>query len=125
MVPSAVVLEEGLPLTVNGKVDRVRLPVPDHGAGTTGSAPRDDRGEALCRLFGEVLGVEPVGPEDGFFELGGHSLLAVRLVARLRAEPGREVAVRDVFGHPTVRGVAGCLDGPATARPVLRRRAAT
>jgi hypothetical protein len=40
------------------------------------------------------------------------------------AAPGREVAVRDVFGHPTVRG-AGCLDGPATARPVLRRRAAT
>ncbi len=124
MVPSVVVLADGLPLTVNGKVDRARLPVPDYG-GTTGGTPRDDREEALCRLFGEVLGAEQVGPEDGFFELGGHSLLAVRLVARIRAELGRELAVRDVFDHPTVRGVAGRLDRPAAARPVLRRRAGT
>jgi amino acid adenylation domain-containing protein len=123
MVPSVVVLADGLPLTVNGKVDRDSLPVPDHGAGTTGGTPRDDREETLCRLFGEVLGVKRVGPEDGFFELGGHSLLAVRLVARIRTELGREVAVRDVFDHPTVRGVAGRLDRPATERPVLRRRA--
>ncbi|MEV0633511.1 amino acid adenylation domain-containing protein [Streptomyces sp. NPDC050619] len=130
MVPSAVVvLADGLPLTVNGKVDRARLPVPDYGAGASGGAPADEREEALCRLFGEVLGVEGVegvGPEDGFFDLGGHSLLAVRLVARVRAELGCEVSVRDVFDHPTARGVAGRLDDrPATPRPALRRRVVT
>nr|WBO76218.1 amino acid adenylation domain-containing protein [Streptomyces sp. SBE_14.2] len=125
MVPSVVVLDDGLPLTVNGKVDRARLPVPDLGAGSSGGAPRDSREETLCRLFADVLGVARVGPEDGFFDLGGHSLLAVRLVARIRAELGHEVSVRDVFDRPTVRAVAGRLEEPATARPLLRRRAVT
>ncbi|MFD9591120.1 amino acid adenylation domain-containing protein, partial [Streptomyces sp. NPDC059980] len=80
MVPTAVMILEAFPLTINRKLDRRALPTPDYVAGSY-RAPRDAREEALCAILGEVLGLERVGIDDSFFDLGGHSLLATRVVS--------------------------------------------
>ena len=72
-------------------------------------APRDADEVLVAAVFGKLLGVARVGALDGFFDLGGHSLLAVRLVSGLAAATGRELAVRAVFEHPTVEGLARVL----------------
>ncbi|MET9675448.1 amino acid adenylation domain-containing protein [Streptomyces sp. NPDC006482] len=126
LVPSAVVVLDSLPLTVNGKPDRAALPAPNRPAADPGGrAPRNAREEVLCALFAEILDVPEVGIDDNFFTLGGHSLLGVRLVNRMRGVLGVERTVRDLFRSPTPAGLLGSHEdsvaggGDASALGVL------
>jgi aryl carrier-like protein len=76
-------------------------------------APRreDDRETALCRIFADELGVPEVGPDDDFFDLGGHSLLAMKLVRRIRTEPGcADLKIATLMAAPTVAGLLARLE---------------
>ena len=104
MVPSAFVLLEALPLTVNGKVDRRALPAPNFSSQQQDNfvAPRTPAEEILAQIWAKVLKVERVGIHDNFFEIGGHSLLATQLVSRVRTTFKVELPLRELFATGTV-----------------------
>jgi amino acid adenylation domain-containing protein len=120
LVPAAIVVLPELPRTPSGKIDTHALPAPEPPASGQGRAPSTPDEVALCALFAEVLGVPSVSVDDGFFALGGHSLLVIRLISRVRVALGKDLTVPDVFGAPTVTGLAGRLR--PLARPPMRRR---
>ncbi|MFD0635294.1 amino acid adenylation domain-containing protein [Catenulispora yoronensis] len=121
MVPTAVVALDELPVFPNGKVDRAALPVPEAFGPERGRAASGPEEEAMCRMFGEVLGISEVGAEQSFFDLGGHSLLAARLISKVRTVFGVELPIDTVFDTPTASGLAARLGDADRARPVLRR----
>ncbi|MGI8329566.1 amino acid adenylation domain-containing protein [Actinomadura scrupuli] len=93
-----------LPTTLSAR--SVTGAAPDHGGRRD-----DDREAALCRIFAAALDVDVVGPDDDFFDLGGHSLLAMRLVRRIRQEPGcAGVKVATLMTAPTVRSLLNRLE---------------
>ncbi len=107
MVPAYFVEVEQFPLSPSGKLDRRALPDPTAQLNETEyRAPRSDNEALLCRLFAEITGVEQAGIDDSFFMIGGHSLLAMRLVARIRQETGKTLALRAIFECPTPESLA-------------------
>lgn len=104
-IPAVFVFLEGLPLTLNGKVDRLALPTPDFTQNISDKTPRNSVEAELVQLWNGLLGVQ-LGISDNFFELGGHSLLATQLVSRIRESFGVQVPLKRVFETPTIAGLA-------------------
>ncbi|WP_408953367.1 amino acid adenylation domain-containing protein [Lysobacter sp. Hz 25] len=117
MLPSAFVSLDAWPMSPNGKLDRRALPAPDQSALALREyeAPQGELEQTVARVWCELLGLERAGRQDQFFELGGHSLLAVQLVTRLREALGVELALREVFAHPSLAAMAAALAGAGRA----------
>ncbi|MFG3016457.1 non-ribosomal peptide synthase/polyketide synthase [Streptomyces cinerochromogenes] len=120
MVPSTVLVLDGLPLSPNGKLDRGRLPDPGPAVRAVRHVtPRTPTERTLAAIWAEVLRVERIGVDDNFFELGGDSILSIQVVARARQE-GLPLTSRDVYRHQTVAALARCADaaqGPRETAP--------
>ncbi len=72
--------------------------------------PRSESERQIAEVWQSMLGVSPVGIQDGFLELGGDSLLAARLVARMREVFDVDLPVRLFFEASTVEQLAREID---------------
>ncbi|WNF29163.1 beta-ketoacyl synthase N-terminal-like domain-containing protein [Streptomyces sp. C11-1] len=70
--------------------------------------PDDELAQAVARVWHEMLGVSPIGPDDDFYDLGGNSLFAIQIVGRLRQAHG-DFPMSAVFEAPTVPGLAAAI----------------
>ena len=109
MVPAAFVFLESLPLTVNGKIDRARLPEPGRTRPEAEASlvePRTDLERTIASVWKDALGLDSIGATENFFDLGGHSLLLVRVHSRLRQQVGRNLSIMDLFRYTTISALA-------------------
>ncbi|MBX6383945.1 MAG: amino acid adenylation domain-containing protein, partial [Microbispora sp.] len=109
MVPEVIKVRDGLPLTGNGKVDRLALarePVTREQAAAPPQGPVE---ETVAAVWCELLGVPEVGRQEHFFRLGGDSLSATKIAARLSEMFGVEVPLRLVLTEPTIAGFTAAL----------------
>ena len=109
MVPAAFVALPALPLTVNGKLDRPRLPAPEWRAAVFVAAATATEA-ALADIWQEALKSGPVSTDANFFALGGHSLTAMKVVSAIAARLGCSVGIRDLFTYQTIAELARFID---------------
>jgi thioesterase domain-containing protein/acyl carrier protein len=112
-VPRLVEVLPAMPMTPNGKKDRVRLAamLGDRALAAGRGEPAATATEAtVARVFAQVLQLESPGRNESFFDLGGHSLLVTRLAFALRKAFGVELSLADVYARPTVADLAEAVE---------------
>ncbi|MEU1395745.1 condensation domain-containing protein [Micromonospora zamorensis] len=72
------------------------------------AGPATETERMVAGAWTAVLG-RPGGTDQNFFDVGGNSMLLIRLRALLAEASGRDVAIVELFRHPTVRAMAAHL----------------
>lgn len=98
MVPAALIYMEEFPLTVNGKIDKRKLPKPEFNNDREIKAASNEKEKMLVDIWKEILGLKEVGITENFFELGGDSIKAIRMVSKIR-EAGFDIEVKDIMEY--------------------------
>ncbi|MDE9470590.1 non-ribosomal peptide synthetase [Xenorhabdus bovienii] len=111
MVPSIYIPMERMPLSLNNKIDKKALPVPNDNDlhHQTYIAPRDEIEKKLCQLWQNHLKINQVGIYDNFFSLGGHSLLAVKITAAIKNDLSNNFSMNQMFTNPTIAQIASVI----------------
>jgi amino acid adenylation domain-containing protein len=128
MMPQVFVSVADWPLTPNGKVDRGALlalaresaaPVSEH------AELRDDTDRQVAEIWADVLSRPVTSCDVHFFQAGGHSLLAMQMVHVVQTILGVQVALRQVFDHPTLGAFCDSLSQGGEAQHALFPQAAS
>ena len=99
-------------MTVNGKIDRKKLPSPDDAATLTATeyvAPRYEMEEKMVSVWEEILGRKGIGIEDNFFEAGGNSIRIIRLASRVSSLLEKEIPITLLFQFPNIKDLSDYL----------------
>ncbi|AJR06621.1 non-ribosomal peptide synthetase [Photobacterium gaetbulicola] len=110
MVPASITFIDALPLTINGKLDRLALPAPQFVDAGAYVAPRTAFEARLCEIWQDVLGRERVGIQDNFFQIGGDSISAIRLTAVSRQVLDVDIPLPTLFERKTIAALAAELE---------------
>ena len=129
MVPSVLVGVDAFPLTASGKIDRRRLleEYARHAAAKPAGAPLSAVEARVADLWHQVLRHGDIGSDSNFFEIGGTSLTVFTVVHQLRSAFGldrSQLSDHSVYEHPTVRELAGYIEGVQRGAPVAPAKVA-
>ncbi|WP_428258377.1 amino acid adenylation domain-containing protein [Gallibacter sp. Marseille-QA0791] len=104
MIPKYFVHLQEIPLTLNGKIDYRKLPVPGIRASEL-LKPENEREEKMWRLWRDVLGTDKFGVTDDFFQAGGNSIQAMRLISEWNRSGEPAIAFSEMTAEPSVRAM--------------------
>lgn len=123
MIPDHILILDAMPLTPNGKIDRLALLAMEARRETSeGTAPRSAVEKRLSRIWADVLGISGViGVHEDFFALGGSSLKVLDLVSQVKVAFGQRLPLSAIFTAPTIESMAAALgrDVAGGAEPLL------
>jgi amino acid adenylation domain-containing protein len=109
MIPEIWMIQEHLPLTLNGKIDRNILPepefkilLPEDELLEKLDAPSTKEEQTIAEIWKDVLGVQEIGVNDNFFELGEPSLLAIKVLRLVEEVTGKHLPLSTIYEYPTL-----------------------
>lgn len=105
MVPDAWMQLDQMPLDLNAKIDRRKLPEITVKMSGEYVPPENERERVVCEVFGKILGMDAVSADASFFVMGGDSIKGIRVVSEL-LKYGFRVPMRQLFETPSARALA-------------------
>ncbi|NJM14575.1 MAG: AMP-binding protein, partial [Bacteroidales bacterium] len=110
MLPATYISLKAIPLTQNGKINRLVLQNMETSAEKSKDylAPGDDIENRLVDMWAKVLELKPesIGVNDNFFDVGGNSISAVALAATIEKTTLCKFSPVTLFKHSTIKGIA-------------------
>jgi amino acid adenylation domain-containing protein len=127
MVPALYVFLEIFPLTINGKLDRDKLPAPSRDRPRLAVeyvAPQTILEERLAKLWKSALCLNIVGVNDNIFDLGADSLMVTSVHRDMQIELDRKITITNLFEFATIAALARKLDGQGSGSDSIGKKAA-
>ncbi len=107
MIPHYLVRLENFPYTLNGKIDRKQLPMPNIEFKPKNIIQaRNTTDKTLVDLLKEILHIENISIDNSFFELGGDSLTAINLCAKIYNQFNVQIFVKDILENPIIKDLS-------------------
>ncbi len=106
MVPTYIVKLKEMPYTINRKVDRKALPLPELNKPIVNSKVNIEElttdEEKLLQIWKNILKIEDIDINDNFFDIGGDSVSAINMQIEA-VKYGLDFEYSDIFTHPTIK----------------------
>jgi amino acid adenylation domain-containing protein len=106
MVPGHIIVVDKFPLTVNNKIDKIKLPNPFEETGKSDKVllvSNDETFVFLHDLWSNILtNNRNIDPNAQFFDLGGNSFSLIKLAFKINSKYGVAITPTDLFNHPTI-----------------------
>ena len=112
MVPTYFMQIAEFPYTLNGKIDRNALPLPnveDNNQSQEYVAPRNNFESGLVEILEKVLNTYHISVLDNFFNLGGDSLAAILLATNIRQKFNIEISFKNIINKPIIEDLAALI----------------
>ncbi|MGP9553660.1 phosphopantetheine-binding protein, partial [Halomonas sp. AOP42-C2-23] len=118
MIPGHLLVLDELPLSANGKVDRVAISRHLQALSQESlslESPRQGLETDIANTWQAVLNNDDIGRNQDFFALGGDSLSATRIVVALQQRFGKEsLSLREFYASaPTIAALARHIESHA------------
>lgn len=115
MVPTYIVKLDEMPYTINRKIDRKALPLPELNKPTVNNKVNIDElnstEEKLLQIWKNILKIDDIDINDNFFDIGGDSVAAISMQIEA-VKYGLEFEYGDIFAFPTIKQLSANLKTP-------------
>lgn len=109
MLPASIIPIAEIPLTINGKLARERLPQATQAREVHYQAPVTSLEKTITAVWQQILKTEQISVTDNFFRIGGDSIQSILVTTALRKQ-GIHCTTRDIFNAKSVQQLARLLE---------------
>lgn len=112
MVPTYVIRLDEMPYTINRKIDRKALPLPNLKRSIPNTAINiedlNTNEEKLLQIWKNILKIDDITTTDNFFDIGGDSISAIQMQIEA-IKYGLSFEYADIFNYPTIKELSNKL----------------
>lgn len=108
MIPSRFIWLESMPLNVNGKIDRRKLPAVEECEEIEEEyiAPTHDVEQGIHDIWCEILGLTRISTSDDFFDAGGDSWTIIQVIVEVEKKFGITLELEKCYHNPSIAYMA-------------------